>query len=181
MQFSRLATLALISVPYLAIGGLVRYCQKTDGIGLEDEMAITPLTRKAMLVHFGYFVALPISIEAFPDAPGVPELIGSLPTEPSNVFYQMVCLAGENFFVISTALGMLLMKKSVPRWAMMTPIAQLAWNLKNHVAWFFMAGTFAPEGPLYFSLMDMAIIWPITAIYASNFLSGKKATSEKKD
>jgi len=180
MQFSRLATLALISIPYLGVGALIRYCQKKEGISLEDEMEFTPLTRKAMLVHFGYFVVCPILIEAFPDAPGVPQLIGTMPVGSSNVLFMMICLAAENFFVTSTSLGMLLLtKKSVPRWAMMTPIAQLAWNLKNHVAWFFLSGTFAPEGPLYFALVDMSVIWPITGIYAYNFLNGKKM--EKKE
>jgi len=178
MEFSRLATLALISVPYVGIGGLIRYCQKSEGISLEDELEITPLQRKALLVHFGYFVVCPILIEAFPDAPGVNELIGTTPSN-TNVLYMMICLAAENFFVTSASLGMLLTQKSVPRWAMMTPIAQLAWNLKNHVAWFFMGGTFAPEGPLYFALLDMSIIWPITATYGYNFLYGKKV--EKKD
>lgn len=132
-----------------------------------------------MLVHFGYFVVCPILIEAFPDAPGVAELIGSAPTEPSNVVYMMTCLAAENFFVTSTSLGMMLTQKSVPRWAMMTPIAQLAWNLKNHISWFFLSGTFAPEGPLYFALMDMLVIWPITCVYGYNFFYGTK--DEKKE
>ena len=86
---------------------------------------------------------------------------------------MMTCLASENFFVISTALGMVLRKKeTVPRWAMMPPYAQLAWNLKNHFAWWFLAAT--PEGPLKFALADMVIIWPITAIYCNHFLNGKK-------
>jgi len=180
MQFSRLATLALISIPYLGIGALVRYCTKTDGISLDDEMEITPLQRKAMWIHFGYFVACPVLMEAFTDAPGISELVGSLPTESSNVFYMMTCLASENFFVTSTCLGMLLrQKKSVPRWAMMTPIAQLAWNLKNHVAWFFMSGIFAPEGPLYFALLDMSVIWPICGVYGYNFLYATKDEKKK--
>ncbi|CAJ1967430.1 unnamed protein product [Cylindrotheca closterium] len=181
MQFSRLATLALISVPYVGIGALIRYYKKTDGISLDDEMEITPLQRKAMWVHLGYFAMVPIMIEAFQDLPGLDVVIGSRSTEPSNISYMMICLASENFFVSCTCLGMLLTQTKVPRWAMMTPISQLAWNLKNHVAWYFMSGTFAPEGPLLFALLDMAVIWPITAVYGYNFLYADKKDLNKKE
>lgn len=177
-MFSRLATLALATIPYIGVGALIRYCQKNKDCSLNDMLEISPLQRKALMVHFAYFLFCPILIEAFPDAPGLDILVGPTPA-PSNTLLMLSCLAAENFFVTSTSLGMILAQDAVPRWSLMTPIAQLAWNLKNHVSWYFLAGTFAPEGPLLFALADIVIIWPITAIYAHNFFNGKKV--EKKD
>lgn len=178
MKFDRLATLALATAPYVAMGMLFRYIKKREDMSLSDELEVTPLQRKAMLVHFGYFIFVPIMIEAFPDTPGIDFLVGSLPN-PTNVSFMTTCLAAENFFVTSTALGVLLSLKTLPRWSLMTPYAQLAWNLKNHVHWFFLGKKFAPEGPLLFALVDIVLIWPITAIYGQHFLTGKKV--EKKD
>lgn len=175
----RLQTLSLLVIPYVALASIIRYCQKNNQrFGLNDELEITPLQRKALTVHFLYFVGVPIAIEAFPDAPGLDVLVGPEPS-PSNVLFMVSCLAAENFFVTSTSLAMILLREdSVPRWALMTPFAQLLWNLKNHVSWFFLGSTFAPQGPLLFALLDMVIIWPIVAIYGHHFVTAKV---EKKD
>jgi hypothetical protein len=178
MTFHRLATLALAVAPYVGIGALIRYCQKNKDFSLNDELEISPLQRKALLVHFGYFLFVPILIEVFPDAPGLDILVGPAQT-PSNVLHMVSCLAAENFFVTSAALGMILTQDSVPRWSLMTLAAQLAWNLKNHLSWYFLGNMLAPEGPLLFALADMVLIWPITAIYSHHFFTGKKV--DKKD
>mmetsp|Transcript_36838 Transcript_36838/g.89255 ORF Transcript_36838/g.89255 Transcript_36838/m.89255 type:complete len:208 (-) Transcript_36838:1047-1670(-) len=195
-EFDRFATLALCSLPYAGMGALIYYCRRRrsknegrSGISvddlndLNDDIEITPLMRKALLVHFSYFLFCPILIEAFPDAPGLDILIGPSPPSPNNIMHMITCLAAENFFVTSTALGMILLQEDskVPRWALMTPFAQLAWNLKNHVSWFFMAKTFAPEGPLLFALADMSIIWPICGIYGYQFLYGGQTIAGNQD
>ena len=177
MGSSRLAKLSLSLTPYLAMGALMHYCRKRKN--LQDQLEVTPLLRKALMVHFVYFIGVPINIEVFPDIPGLDSLVGPFPTSTGNVFHMIQCLAAENFFVVSTALGFILMQKSVPRWTLMTPYAQIAWNLKNHIDWWFLAGTFSPEGPLPFALADMVLIWPIAAIYSHHFLTAKKA--EKKN
>ena len=177
-EFDRFATLALCSLPYAGVGELLQSPQQQD------------LMRKALLVHFSYFLLLPILVEAFLDAFGLGVLIGPTPLQlaTSNIMHMRTCLAAENFFVTSTALGMILLtaahdkEPKVPRWTLMTPLAQLAWNLKNHISWFFMADTFAPEGPLLFAFADMAIIWPICGIYGYQFLyGGTNATTTAND
>mmetsp|Transcript_36839 Transcript_36839/g.89261 ORF Transcript_36839/g.89261 Transcript_36839/m.89261 type:complete len:197 (-) Transcript_36839:1046-1636(-) len=188
-EFDRFATLALCSLPYAGMGALIYYCRRRKNRGsgtsldLNDNIQITPLVRKALMVHFSYFLFCPILIEAFPDAPGLDILIGPSPPSPNNIMHMITCLAAENFFVTSTALGMILLQEDskVPRWALMTPFAQLAWNLKNHISWFFMAKTFAPEGPLLFALADMTIIWPICGIYGYHFLYGGTKADSKAD
>eukprot|EP00578_Thalassiosira_sp_NH16_P007847 CAMPEP_0181122414 /NCGR_PEP_ID=MMETSP1071-20121207/25296_1 /TAXON_ID=35127 /ORGANISM="Thalassiosira sp., Strain NH16" /LENGTH=75 /DNA_ID=CAMNT_0023207373 /DNA_START=202 /DNA_END=429 /DNA_ORIENTATION=+ len=74
---------------------------------------------------------------------------------------------------------MILTQETVPRWALLTPFAQLAWNLKNHVAWYFLGNHFAPEGPLIFALLDMVLIWPITGIYAHHFVTARNVGPKK--
>ena len=169
----KLETLFLLMLPYAGIAGLVQYCNKNKDCSLNDQLVITPLQRKALLVHFWYFIGIPIQMEVFQDVPGIEFLVGHLPP-PSNVHFMLSCLAAENFFVTSAALGMILLQDSVPRWALMVPFAQLAWNLKNHIAWFFLGNYFAPEGALPFALLDILIIWPIVAVYAHHFVSAKK-------
>lgn len=171
----RLSAMALTAIPYVGMGALIQYCRKKKI--LDEPMEITPLMRKALLVHFWYFIAIPINIEVFPDVPGFDFLVGTLPPATTNGFHMIQCLAAENFFVAASSLGFLLTQSSVPRWALMTPFAQLAWNLKNHLSWFFIP--LAPEGRMPFALVDMILIWPITAVYAYHFVSAKK--NEKKD
>lgn len=171
---SRITTLLLLSYPYLGIYQLYRWCRTRN---LNDKLPVTPLLRKALMVHLIYFIGVPVLMEAFQDAPGLDILVGPAP-EPSNVHFMLSCLAAENFFVTSTALAMILTQDTVPRWAMFTPLAQIAWNLKNHVAWLFLGSHYAPEGPLLFALADIVLIWPITAIYAHHFIT---ATESKKE
>jgi len=94
---------------------------------------------------------------------------------------MLSCLAAENFFVTSAELDMIDMQDSIPRWYLMAPFAQLAWNLKNHLAWYFLflADMLAPQGPLSFALADMVIIWPVVAICRHHFFTSKKV--QKKD
>ena len=169
----RLQTFILLMFPYAGIAGLIQYCKKNKEYSMNDQLVITPLQRKALLVHFWYFIGIPIQMEIFQDLPGIEYLVGQ-PPPPSNAHFMLTCLAAENFFVTSTALGMILLQSSAPRWALMAPFAQLAWNLKNHIAWFFLGNHFAPEGALPFALLDILIIWPIVAVYAHHFVSAKK-------
>ena len=176
----RLSALGLALLGYVGFGAFIQYCRTTKAIDLmNDNIEITPLMRKALLVHFWYFIAIPINIEVFPDVPGFDYLVGTLPTiNETNGFHMLQCLAAENFFVASTAIGFILFQPNsiVPRWTLMTPLAQLVWNLKNHLSWFFIP--FAPEGRMPFAVLDMALIWPITAVYLHFFFTAKKKKAE---
>lgn len=175
---SRISSLALSISPYLLFGAFIQFCRKSKDIDFSDELEITPLQRKALMVHLAYFITVPILIEVFPDAPGIDILVGPMPS-PSNILHMLQCLAAENFFVTSTALGFILSQDSVPRWGLMPVFAQLAWNLKNHLSWWFLGKTFAPEGPFPFAVADMVIIWPIVYIYGGHFFSAKKRGGQK--
>ncbi|KAL3924529.1 MAG: hypothetical protein SGILL_000993 [Bacillariaceae sp.] len=180
MSAGRPLALGLAIAPYLAMGSLIQYCRtRKSAWSLNDQLEITSLHRKALQVHFWYFLLVPILIEVFPDAPGLDVLVGPPPNPDNNMLHMITCLAAENFFVTSTALGMILMQESVPRWALLTLFSQLAWNLKNHLSWFFLGGRMAPEGPMPFAVIDMILIWPIVYVYARHFLYGPKV--DKKD
>lgn len=178
---NRLQIGMLALLPYACIGAIIQYCHKNKDCSLGDQLEVTPLQRKSLLVHLAYFIGVPIMIEVFPDLSIIDALVG--PTDTSfpttNVQFMLSCLAAENFFVTSTALGMIVMQDSVPRWSLMAPFAQLAWNLKNHLSWYFLADGLAPQGPLPFALADMVIIWPVVAIYGHHFFTAKKV--QKKD
>jgi hypothetical protein len=159
---ARLPSLALSLAPYAGLGALIQYSRTK--LNLEENLKATPLLRMALWVHFLYFIGVPINLEVFPDVPGIDKLVGSVEyPATTNGLHMMTCLAAENFFVTSTALGFLLYADQFPRWTMMPVFAQLAWNLKNHLSWYFIP--LAPEGRMPFALVDMVLIWPITAIY----------------
>lgn len=175
----RITTIALACLPYAGLGAFITFCRIRKSIEWNDQIEMTPIMRKALTVHFWYFIAVPVMIEAFAtDIPGLDFLVGSLPPPTTNGFHMIQCLAAENFFVTSVALGFLLTQQVVPRWTLMTPFAQIAWNLKNHLSWYFIP--LAPEGRMPFAVVDMFLIWPITAVYIHNFFNAKRDI-EKKD
>ena len=174
----KLVTMALAALPYVGFGALILYCRMNTALNLNNQMEITPLMRKALHAHFWYFIACPIMIEVFLDAvPGLNYIVGTMPPATTNGRHFLQCLAAENFFVTSVSLGFILNQSSVPRWALMTPFAQLAWNLKNHLSWFFIP--LAPEGRMPFAFADMVLIWPITAVYVHTLFTTKKSSKKK--
>ena len=177
---SRFSSLALSTAPYVALGALALYVQSSKNMDWNDALETTTLQRTALWVHLSYFITVPILIEVFPDLPGMDILVGPTMPRPSNMRHMLQCLAAENFFVTSTALACLLANASAPRWTWMPVWAQLMWNLKNHVSWWFLGKVFCPEGPFLFAVADMCIIWPIVGIYGYNFFS-TTAGSDKQD
>ena len=174
----RALALSLAVLPYVVFGAfLVRSSRKSNF--LDGPIEITPMLHKALLVHFWYFIGVPISIEVFPDLiPHSDYLIGTLVPSTSNGAHMISCLAAENFFVTATALGVILMQANnnnvgVKRWMFLAPLAQLTWNLKNHLSWFLIP--LAPEGRMPFAVLDMLLIWPITVIYLQHYFLKNEA------
>eukprot|EP00977_Amphora_coffeiformis_P020538 scaffold8363_cov163-Amphora_coffeaeformis.AAC.3 len=120
---------------------------------LREDVVLSPWQRRAMLIHFasGHFHECVLHDDAMD-------------------------MAAENFFVTSAALGFLLgswssslsslskkKDKKSPRQLsrvgrLMTPLAQLAWNLKNHVARGRFLGNkyvLPRQGPLPFAMLDI--------------------------
>ena len=152
----RITTIALACLPYAGLGAFIKFCRIRKSIEWNDQIEMTPIMRKALTVHFWYFIAVPVMIEVFAtDIPGLDFLVGSLPPPTTNGFHMIQCLAAENFFVTSVALGFLLTQQVVPRWTLMTPFAQIAWNLKNHLSWYFIP--LAPEGRMPFAVSHVLL------------------------
>ena len=106
-----------------ALRAFIQYCRKNLDLNAHiDTTATGPLLRKALYVHFWYFISVPIMIEAFPDAvPGIGYLVGTMPpTDTSNGFHMLQCLAAENFIVTSASLRFRLTQCSVPRWTFLS-------------------------------------------------------------
>ena len=118
---SKLVLALAALLPYVGFGAFIQYCRKN--LDLNAHIDTTgPLLRKALYVHFWYFISVPIMIEAFPDAvPGIGYLVGTMPpTDTSNGFHMLQCLAAENFIVTSASLRFRLTQCSVPRWTFLS-------------------------------------------------------------
>merc|ERR1712032_1615860 len=160
---------------------LIRYCYRNKN--LNDLMEITPLCHKALYVHLSYFCVCPFLIQVFPDFLELDLIVGATqdPFPQTNYVYMLACLASCDFFVSSMPLYSIvaLQGASVRRSVMLIPIGQLAWNIRNNFVWLFFADSFSPQGPILFTYFDIAIIWPIAAIYAHHFFTAKLVQPDK--
>ena len=109
------------------------------------------ITGTALLAHAAYFSVLPLMFESGLDAAGAvldavrPGLSpGAIPAAPDNLFWMMTHLAGELFFVATVAYLVMASLHTVPRWALLVPLAQVAYNLKNSLVWLVLYPYFSP-------------------------------------
>ena len=95
-----------------------------------EMMEMTPLAKKALTLHAGYFASCILSFEILiQDYPM--NTTGAIPASPDNLFWQMTCLSGELFFVSMCAYGLMASQDVVPRWTWLIPLFQMSSNLSN--------------------------------------------------
>ena len=123
----RAAAAATTLLPALVLIVLVR-ARKTD---LESTVTMVGRLRTALIAHAAYFSLLPLMFESGLDVAGAildavrPGLSpGAIPAVPDNLFWQMTHLSGELFFVTTVAYLMMASLRTVPRWALLVPLAQ---------------------------------------------------------
>ena len=85
--------------------------------------------------------SLRTAVESNPSANFAP---GAIPAAPDNLFWVMTHLAGELFFVATVAYLVMASLHTVPRWALLVPLAQVAYNLKNSLVWLVLFPYFSP-------------------------------------
>ena len=84
----------------------------------------------------------------------------------------MTCLSAELFFVGAVIFFLLATQIEVPRWALILPIAQCAYNMKNDLLWVTFGNAFSPVGKrMTVMVLDWLVIGACFAIYVHHFFT----------
>jgi hypothetical protein len=169
----RMACAATVLLPTAVILGLYLYARDS----LASMVVVTKPQRIALVIHALYFVYCTFIFEALIDQ-GPMLTTGVVPENPDNLFWQMSCLSGEVFFVATTAIALIATQTSVPRWALLVPLAQVSYNLKNSLIWCVLYPTFSPVGqPIELMKTDAVSIALLTAVYLHHFFTAPDAVA----
>uniref|UniRef100_A0A7S2UI64 Uncharacterized protein n=1 Tax=Attheya septentrionalis TaxID=420275 RepID=A0A7S2UI64_9STRA len=170
----RLACAATLLFPSAAVFSLY-YVSRNS---LDTMVQVTKAQRIALIVHALYFVYCVFVFEVLIDQGPMTDT-GTVPEKPDNLFWQMTCLSGEVFFVAATALGLMATQSAVPRWSLLVPMAQVAYNLKNSLIWCLFYKTFSPVGkPIELMKTDAVTILGLTAVYLHHFFTAPGVKSQ---
>lgn len=169
---------ASLLIPFATVGWFVWFC-KTSGseYALEASVKIGDLQRIALIVQGLYFVVLPFSFElmiAKLPFPGCPEQyrFGKVPKRPDNLYWMMSCLSGELFFVGAVVFFLLASQTAVPRWTLIVPIAQCAYNMKNDLLWVGFGNALSPvRQRMTIMALDWVVIGACFVIYIHHFFT----------
>ena len=175
---------ATLFIPYATVGFFVLYSVLNgDDMSLDATIEVGRLLRMALICHGFYFVGLPFFFEFTPDAQVlacVPKSVlseednkfGTVPDRVDNLYWMMTCLSGELFFVSATAFLLLAAQVSAPRWTLLIPIAQCAYNMKNNLIWVGLGNTLSPVNKrMKVMIVDCIMIGIWMIIYVSNYFT----------
>ncbi len=85
---------------------------------------------------------------------------------------MMTKLRGELFFLGAVMLLLMASQESVPRWVLILPIAQCAYNMKNDLLWVGFGKQLSPiRKPMSFMVLDWLIIGTFFTIYIVHFFT----------
>jgi hypothetical protein len=172
----RVATGATVLLPTAVVAILAFISRKS----LDRMVRVTTLQRAALILHTLYFVYCTFIFEALIDV-GAMTTTGAPPQSPDNLFWQMTCLSGEVFFVAATALGFIASQSQVPRWSLLIPIAQVAYNLKNSLVWTVLYPYFSPVGkPIELMKTDAVMIALLAVVYLYHFFTAPTLKTKSK-
>ena len=169
---------ASLLIPFGTVVFFILFCQGKGGeYALDASVKIGDLQRFALIVHGLYFIMLPFSFELMIDKlpfPGSPEKyrFGKVPNRPDNLYWMMSCLSAELFFVGAAMFLLLASQANVPRWTLILPMAQCAYNMKNDLLWVGFGNTFSPiRKRMTFMALDWVVIGVCFVIYIHHFFS----------
>lgn len=171
---NKLIIAATLLIPFGFVGAIVLYCTSTSGeYALNAGVEVTVALRVAMIIHGAYFISLTPSFELFLTMWPM-STIGKPPARPDNGFWMMTCLAGELFFVSAVAFFLIASQTVVPRWTLIIPLAQCAYNLKNDLLWVGLGTTFSPEKKrIQLMALDWLCIGAFFIVYMHHFFTAK--------
>jgi hypothetical protein len=171
-----LAAISLL-IPFGTVAFFIFYCLNNENYALSASVEIGQMQFIALVIHGLYFLILPFSFELMIEKlpfPGSPEKyrFGKIPKKPDNLYWMMTNLSGELFFLGAVMLLLMASQESVPRWVLILPIAQCAYNMKNDLLWVGLGKKLSPIGkPMTFMLLDWLIIGTFFIIYIIHFFT----------
>ena len=131
----------------------------------------------ALIVHGLYFLMLPFSFELMIEKlpfPGSPKKyrFGRVPRQPDNLYWMMTNLSAELFFLGAVMLLLMASQTSVPRWTLILPIAQCAYNMKNDLLWVGFGKSLSPiRKPMLVMALDWLVIGICFIVYITHFFT----------
>jgi len=168
---------ASLLIPFGTVAFFILFSQMNGGeYALNASVQITDLQRAALIVHGLYFIVLPFSFELMIEKlpfPGCPQKyrFGKV-NKPDNLYWMMTCLSAELFFVGAVAFLLIASQTEVPRWALILPIAQCAYNMKNDLLWVGFGNTLSPiKERISIMLLDWLVIGTCLIIYIHHFFT----------
>ena len=172
----RLLCASTLLLPTAAIYSLYSSCRNE----MDSMVTVTSAYKTALLIHAIYFISCVLSFEVMIDLFPM-TMTGAPPAEPDNLFWQMTCLSGEVFFVALVALFGMAFSKTVPRWSLLVPLAQVSYNLKNSLIWCVLYPIFSPVGePIQLMMVDAVSILGLTTVYLHHYFTAPVGEKKKK-
>lgn len=168
---------ASLLIPFGAVAFFVWFCTSRADYALDASVKIGDLQRIALIVHAVYFIMLPFSFELMIEElpfPGCPEeyRFGQIPKRADNLFWMMSCLSAELFFVGAVAFFLMASQTHVPRWTLIVPIAQCAYNMKNDLLWVGFGNLLSPiRKRMKVMALDWVVIGGCFAVYIHHFFT----------
>lgn len=168
---------ASLLIPFGTVAFLVLFCLSNGGeYALDASVKIGDWQRGALLVQGIYFILLPFSFELMIEKlpfPGSPSKyrFGKV-SQPDNLYWMMTCLSAELFFVGAAIFLLLASQADVPRWTLILPMAQCAYNMKNDLLWVGFGNVFSPIGKrMTIMAFDWLVIGVCFVIYIHHFFT----------
>ncbi len=172
---------ASLLIPFGTVAFFVWFCRARGGeYALHASVKIGDVQRAALIVHGLYFIMLPFSFELMIEKlpfPGCPSRyrFGNV-SRPDNLYWMMTCLSAELFFVGAVTFLLLASQADVPRWVLILPIAQCAYNMRNDLLWVGFGTTFSPIGKrMTIMAIDWLVIGACFIIYIHHFFTATSA------
>ena len=172
-----IAAISLL-IPFGTVAFFILYClNNNEAYALSASVEIGNIQFYALIVHGLYFLILPfgfeLMIEKLPFL-GTPEKyrFGKIPKRPDNLYWMMTNLSGELFFLGAVMLLLMASQTSVPRWVLILPLAQCAYNMKNDLLWVGFGKSLSPiRKPMSVMALDWLIIGICFIIYINHFFT----------
>lgn len=172
-----IAALSLL-IPFGTVAFFILYClNNPESYALNASVEIGNIQFIALIVHGLYFLVLPFSFELMLEKlpfPGSPDKyrFGKIPKRPDNLYWMMTNLSGELFFLGAVMLLLMASQTEVPRWVLILPIAQCAYNMKNDLIWVGFGKSLSPiRKPMSFMALDWLVIGICFIIYIIHFFT----------
>lgn len=172
-----LTALSLL-IPFGTVAFFILYClNNNEHYALSAAVEIGDIQFIALIVHGLYSLVLPFGFELMIEKlpfPGCAEQyrFGRIPKQPDNLYWMMTHLCGELFFLGAVMLLLMASQDAVPRWVLILPLAQCAYNMKNDLLWVGFGKQLSPvRKPMLFMALDWLIIGVCFMIYIVHFFT----------